>query len=306
MKPTNKKLLLVVTGPTASGKTSLAIQLALHFKTEIISADSRQFYKELPIGTAAATTFELNQVVHHFVGSISIVDTMDVATYEKEVLELLIRLFEKHDILILSGGSGLFIDAICHGLDDLPETSFEIRKKVQEIYLTEGLSGLQQQLEILDPDYFQLMDKQNPRRLQRALEVCLQSGKAYTSFRTRTRKKRPFDILKIAIQTDRDELIDRINDRVDKMMAEGLLDEVKKLLEHRSLNALNTVGYKELFDYLDGRYTLDQAVDKIKINTRRYAKRQMTWFRKNDEYNWFSINVVNQIIEFINQKMQSE
>lgn len=304
MKSTNKKILLVVAGPTASGKTSLAIQLALHFKAEIISADSRQFYKELPIGTAAPTTFELNQVKHHFVGNISIIDTFDVATYEKEVLELLVKLFMKHDVLILSGGSGLFIDAICNGLDELPETSNEIRNNVKEIYLTEGLSGLQQRLENLDPDYFHIMDKQNPRRLQRALEVCLETGNTYTSYRTSPRKKRPFDILKIAIYTDRNELIERINQRVEKMMFEGLLDEVKELSEHRILNALNTVGYKELFDYLDGKYTLDQAVDNIKINTRRYAKRQMTWFRKNDDYNWFSRNEVSQIIEFVNQYIQ--
>jgi tRNA dimethylallyltransferase len=304
MKPTNKKILLVVAGPTASGKTALAIELALHFKTEIISADSRQFYKELPIGTAAPTASELKQVKHHFIGNISITNTYDVATYEKEVVDLLPRLFEKNDIVILSGGSGLFIDAVCNGLDALPETTPAIRNEVQDLYLTKGLNGLQEKLEILDPEYFRIMDAQNPRRLQRALEVCLQSGKTFTSLRTKTRKMRPFGCIKIAIQTDRKELIERINQRVDNMMADGLLNEVKSLYENRNLNALNTVGYKELFDYLDGECTLDQAVEKIKISTRRYAKRQMTWFRKNDDYNWFSRNEVSQIIKFINQNIQ--
>lgn len=295
---------MVVAGPTASGKTTLAIQLARHFKTEIVSADSRQFYKELAIGTAAPTNDEQSQAKHHFVGNISIHESFDVGTYENLALKLLAQLFENHDIVILSGGSGLFIDAVCNGLDDLPESSTEIRNKVQAIYDTEGLSGLQNQLKILDPEYFEKMDAQNPRRLQRALEVCFQSGRTYTSFRSGLTKERPFSVIKIAIQTERNELIDRINQRVDDMMLNGLLDEVKELPADSNLNALNTVGYKELFDYLKGNCTLNQAVEKIKVNTRRYAKRQMTWFRNKSDYHWFQRNDFDLIVTFIGQQLK--
>lgn len=297
---------MVVAGPTASGKTALAIQLAQHYKTEIISADSRQFYKELPVGTAAPSVYEQNQVKHHFVENISIHEPFDVATYEIKVLKLLAQLFENHDIVILSGGSGLFIDAVCKGLDDLPESTIEIRNKVQAIYDVEGISGLQDRLKILDPEYFEKMDAQNPRRLQRALEVCMQSGNTYTSFRTGSPKERHFHIIKIAIQAERNELIDRINRRVDAMMANGLLDEVMGLLEHRHLNALNTVGYSELFNFLNGECTLEQAIEKIKINTRRYAKRQMTWFRKKDDYAWFSRDAIDLIVAFVDRHLRAE
>jgi tRNA dimethylallyltransferase len=305
MKPTNKKFLLVVAGPTASGKTSLAIQFARHFNTEIISADSRQFYRELPIGTAAPTWHEQSQATHHFVGNTSIHDTFDVASYEQNAISLLSQLFEKHNIVILCGGSGLFIDAVCNGLDELPETTSGIRNEVHQIYQNEGIEGLQQRLKTLDPEYFQKMDAQNPRRLQRALEVCLQSGKTYTSFRTGSQKVRPFEIIRLAIVTDRKELIQRINQRVDTMMADGFLEEANGLIRFSHLNALNTVGYKELFDYLHGQCTLEQAIEQIKVNTRRYAKRQMTWFRKNDAYTWFTRQEIDRMIELIHQRFVS-
>jgi len=302
----HQKILLVIAGPTASGKTALAVQLAQHFNTEIVSADSRQLYNELPIGSAAPTAIEQASIKHHFVGCISIHQDFDVATYEKMVLELLNQIFEHHSIVILAGGSGLFVDAVCNGLDTLPETTAVIRKEVQAIYSEKGLVGLQEKVKILDPKYFGTLDIHNPRRLQRALEVCLQTGTTYSSFRTRTKKKRPFRSIRIALQCDRAELINRINRRVDKMMTDGLLDEATKLYNHRHVNALNTVGYKELFTYLHADCSLEQAIAKIKINPRRYAKRQMTWFRKNDDYTWFRADEPDKIIQFIEKQIQHD
>lgn len=291
------KHLIVLAGSTASGKTATAIKLAKAFDAEIISADSRQFYKELSIGTAAPTAEELAQVKHHFVHNLSIEDKYDVADYERDVLDFLKQYFKTKNVAIMTGGSGLFIDAVCNGLDEMPDISEEVRNRVSKMLEADGLEGLQKEVEKFDNDYFQIVDKQNPRRLQRALEVYYQTNRPYSTFRQRNFAKRDFDIIKLAILWDRDKLIERINKRVDLMMEQGLLDEVKSVYPKRHLNSLNTVGYKELFDYLDGKCTLEQAVEQIKINTRQYAKRQMTWLRKNNDYQWFTIDEVEIIIE---------
>jgi len=300
-----KKHLIVLAGPTASGKTATAIKLAKALDAEIISADSRQFYKELSIGTAAPTADELAQVKHHFVHNMSIEDKYDVADYERDVLYFLKQYFKTKNIAIMTGGSGLFIDAVCNGLDAIPDVTDEIRMKVQKMYEEGGIEALQREVEKVDPEYFQIVDKQNPRRLQRALEVFYQTGKPYSTFRQKNVAERDFDIIKLAILWDRDKLIERINKRVEMMMEQGLLDEVKSVYPKRYLNSLNTVGYKELFDYLDGKCTLEQAVEQIKISTRQYAKRQMTWLRKNSDYKWFKIEQTEDIITYIKKQLET-
>lgn len=278
------KTLIVIAGPTASGKTSFSIELAKALNTVIISADSRQFYKEMSIGTAAPTPEDLLQVKHYFVHNISIEDKFDVADYEREVLQLLDELFKTHDQVVMTGGSGLFIDAVCNGIDEMPDVQPEVRQKVEMMLKEGGIDALSKELQQLDPEYFAVVDQQNPRRLQRALEVCYQTGKPFSSFRTGTAAKRDFEIKKYALLWDRQELIQRIDRRVDMMMEQGLLEEAKALYPKRQLNALNTVGYKELFSYFDGDCTLAEAVEQIKIHTRQYAKRQMTWLRRDNSY----------------------
>lgn len=297
-----KKHLIILAGPTASGKTATAIKLANAFETDIISADSRQFYKELSIGTAAPTEKELSQVNHFFVHHLSIFDKYDVADYEKDVLFFLKHNFKMNDCIVMTGGSGLFIDAVCNGLDAIPDVSDEIRMKVQKMYEEGGIGALQREVEKVDKEYFQIVDKQNPRRLQRALEVFYQTGKPYSTFRQKNVAERDFDIIKVALLWDREALIERINRRVDMMMEQGLLDEAKSVYPYRHLNTLNTVGYKELFDYLDGKCTLEQAVEQIKTSTRQYAKRQMTWLRKNNDYQWFTIDQIDEMTEYIKSK----
>ena len=280
------KTLIVIAGPTASGKTAYSIELAKQLNTVILSADSRQFYKEMSIGTAAPTEEELAQVKHYFVHHISIEDKYDVADYERDALQLLDELFKTHDCVIMTGGSGLFIDAVCNGIDIMPDVQPEIREKVQKLYDDGGLKALQEQVQHLDPEYYAIVDLQNPRRLQRALEVCYQTGQTFTSFRSGNAVQRDFDIKKYALLWNRETLIERIDRRVDMMMKQGLLEEARSLYPKRHLNALNTVGYKELFAYFDGQCTLDEAVEQIKIHTRQYAKRQMTWLRKDKSYQW--------------------
>ena len=280
------KTLIVIAGPTASGKTAFAIKMAKALNTVILSADSRQFYKEMSIGTAAPTEEELSQVKHHFVHHISIEDKYDVADYERDAIALLDELFKTHDAVIMTGGSGLFIDAVCNGIDAMPDVEPEIREKVQKLYDEGGLKALQDAVQRLDPAYFALVDQQNPRRLQRALEVCYQTGLPFSSFRQGQAAQRDFAIKKYAILWDRLQLIERIDKRVDMMMEQGLLEEAKALYPKRHLNALNTVGYKELFAYFEGNCTLAEAVEQIKIHTRQYAKRQMTWLRKDTSYHW--------------------
>ena len=290
------KTLIVIAGPTASGKTSFSIKLAKALNTVILSADSRQFYKEMSIGTAAPTEDELSQAKHYFVHHISIDDKYDVADYERDAIQLLDELFKTHDTVVMTGGSGLFIDAVCNGIDAMPDVEPEIREKVEKLYHDEGLHGMQEVLQRLDPDYYAIVDQQNPRRLQRALEVCYQTGKPFSSFRSGNTVKRDFDIKKYAILWDRQQLIERIDKRVDMMMEQGLLNEAKALYPKRDLNALNTVGYKELFAYFDGSCSLKEAVEQIKIHTRQYAKRQMTWLRKDTSYQWVTTDDLEEVI----------
>ena len=282
------KTLIVIAGPTASGKTAFSIEMAKALNTVILSADSRQFYKEMSIGTAAPTKEELSQVKHYFVHHISIEDKYDVADYERDVLQLLDKLFKTHDAVIMTGGSGLFIDAVCNGIDTMPDVQPEIREKVQKLFDAGGLKALQDEVLRLDPVYYAIVDQQNPRRLQRALEVCYQTGQSFSSFRSGNTVQRNFEIKKYALLWDRQTLIERIDKRVDIMMEQGLLAEAKALYPKRHLNALNTVGYKELFSYFDGQCTLEEAVEQIKIHTRQYAKRQMTWLRKDKSYTWIT------------------
>lgn len=292
-----RKFVLVVAGPTASGKTAMAIELAQTFNTEIISADSRQIYHEMTIGTAVPSAKELELARHHFIHCCSAHDTYDVAQYEKEVLSLLEELFQKHDIVILSGGTGLYIDAVCRGLDAIPHVKPEIREKVSNFYKQFGLRGLQKEVAENDPEYFRTVDQQNPRRLQRALEVFEQTGLPFSFYHKKAPKKRDFEVIWTAIDMDKNVLHRRINQRVEIMMAEGLLAEAKKLATFRQLNALNTVGYKELFAYFDGKISLEEAVEQIKTNTRKYAKRQLTWLRKNKDYQWFKADELPKLIE---------
>ncbi|TSE09525.1 tRNA (adenosine(37)-N6)-dimethylallyltransferase MiaA [Aquimarina algiphila] len=282
------KNLIVIVGPTAIGKTSLSIQLAQHFDCEIVSADSRQFYKEMSIGTAAPTLDELKQAKHHFIQHRSIQDNYSVGDYEKDALNTLERLFKKNNYVILIGGSGLYIDAITKGLDHFPEVDEQIRKDLQDKYNTKGIEYLQQQLKALDPIYHEKVDLQNTHRVMRALEVCIESGMPYSSFLNKPKKKRPFSITKIGVTAEREVIYDRINQRVDLMVNDGLIKEAKDLHPYKSLNALNTVGYKEIFKHLDGEWDLDFALSEIKKNTRRFAKRQLTWFKKDLEIKWFT------------------
>ena len=300
------KYLVVIAGPTASGKTSTAIKVAKALGTEIISADSRQFYKELPIGTAAPTPEEQAEVQHHMVHNLNVEDKYDVADYEQDVLNLLNQLFVNHDAVVLTGGSGLFIDAVCKGLDSIPDISEEVRNKVDELYKKGGLIALQNEVERIDPEYYSVVDKYNPRRLQRAVEVCYQTGLTYSSFRKNTVKQRDFKIIKVALLWERSELIMRINKRVDIMVDEGLIEEAKAMYPKRYLNSLNTVGYKEIFEHFDGKVSLNEAIENIKINTRQYAKRQMTWLRKNNDYKWFNIDELDEMLNYINTVINGE
>lgn len=293
------KTLIVIAGPTASGKTAFSIQLAKRLETVIISADSRQFYKEMSIGTAAPTEDELSQAKHYNIHNISISQRYDVADYEKDVLSLLDTLFQKHEYVILTGGSGLFIDAVCNGIDSMPDISEETRKKVESLYQEGGLQALQQAVSQADPQYYASVDQQNPRRLQRALEIYYQTGKPFSSFRTGEKAKRPFNIIKFALLWDRETLNRRIDIRVDKMMEDGLLEEAKELYPMRHLNALNTVGYKEIFEYIDGHCSLKQAIEQIKVHTRQYAKRQMTWLHKDESYIWVKNDELEEVLQHI-------
>lgn len=297
-----KKTLIVIVGPTAIGKTSLAIELANFYQTEIISADSRQFFREMNIGTAKPSKEELAAAKHHFIDSHSVNTLFSTGDFEVEALKLMDKLFETHDVLIMVGGSGLYIDAVCNGLDQLPEIDLKIREQLNQQFATEGITTIQQQLEKHDPEYYAKVDQSNPQRMIRGLEVFLSTGKKLSSLLTANKKKRPFNIVKIGLNADRALVYERINQRVDLMMEAGLLDEVKSLMPYRHLNALNTVGYSELFDYLDGKTDLPSAIAMIKQNTRRFAKRQLTWFRKDENTAWFEPNQVKEIISFLTTK----
>jgi tRNA dimethylallyltransferase len=298
-------LLVVITGPTAVGKTELCVKIAQHFNTVIISADSRQLYKQLAIGTAKPTNEEMQNVKHHFIDSHSIQEDYNVNDFEKDALTLLDKLFLKHKIVILTGGSGLYIDALCDGFDeDIPGSNEDIRIKLEELYQKYGIQILQEKLKQLDPEFYQEVDLNNIKRVQRAIEVCILTGKKYSKIRQGNKQKRPFSVLKIGLNREREELFDRINLRVDLMMQQGLLEEVKSVINHKDKNALKTVGYTELFDYFDNKLSLDEAIEKIKVNTRRYAKRQLGWFNKNDDYKWYHPDKTDSIINLINQNMK--
>ena len=294
-----QKTLIVVVGPTAIGKTSLAIELAKHYQTEIISADSRQFFKEMSIGTAKPSDEELAAVPHHFINSHSITQLFSTGDFEIQALALIAQLFNKHDVLVMVGGSGLYINAICNGLDDMPDIDLAIRERLNRQFANEGIEPIRKQLSELDPEYFTKVDQSNPQRMIRGLEVVLSTGQKLSSFLTSNKKERPFNIIKIGLNTAREKLYQQINHRVDLMMAHGLVEEVKALEPYKEFNALKTVGYSEIFDYLDGSIDLPTAVDKIKQNTRRFAKRQLTWFRKDTETTWFEPGESEKVISYV-------
>ena len=294
------KTLIVIAGPTGIGKTDLSIELAQMLDTYIISSDSRQIYNELKIGTAAPTSDDLAKVKHYMVGNKSIYDYYSAGKYEIEVLDILKDIFMDKDTALLVGGSGMYIDAVCKGIDALPDADSEIRKQLIEKYEKEGIESLRFDLKRLDPEHYKAVDLNNPKRILRAVEVCIQTGKTYTSFHTKQKKKRDFNILKIGLERDRNELYDRINKRVDLMLEQGLIEEARKFHKDKHLNSLNTVGYKELFAYFDKEYDLEEAVRLIKRNSRRYAKRQMTWFKRDNDFRWFHPDDKIEITNFIN------
>ena len=295
--------LIVLIGPTGVGKTDLSLSIARKYHTCIVSSDSRQLYADLKIGTAAPTPDQLAQVPHHFIGTLQLTDYYSAAQYEAECMSLLEKLFKEHEVVLLTGGSMMYVDAVCKGIDDIPTVDAETRAHLQQRYEEEGLEKLCAELKMLDPEYYRIVDLKNPKRVVHALEICYMTGKTYTSFRTRSCKKRPFQIIKIGLKRDREELYDRINRRVDQMMADGLLEEAKKVYPYRSLNSLNTVGYKEIFQYLDGTYTLDEAVERIKGNTRRYCRKQLTWLRRDETIRWFHPDQIEDILRYIHDNI---
>ena len=284
------KRLIVLLGPTGVGKTALSLNLAEHYLSPIISADSRQFFKGLEVGTAAPTTAQKDRVVHHLVGMLDVTDYYSASEFERDALNIIEDLHKSHDVLIATGGSMMYIDALCNGIDDVPTIDENLRKEVYELYEREGLEPIRAQLKVLDPDFYNEVDLKNYKRVIHALEVCLMTGKPYSSFRTQTKKERPFEIIKIGLTRDRAELYERINNRVDEMISSGLLEEVERFYPQRHLNALNTVGYKELFKYLDGEWSLDFAIEKIKQSTRIYSRKQITWFKRDKEIHWINLS----------------
>ena len=300
----NNKIVIAVVGPTAIGKTALGILLAKHFDTDIISADSRQFFKEMEIGTAVPSPDELKAVKHHFIQHKSIFESYSVGDFEKEAVALLGSLFEEKDIVVMVGGSGLYVDAVIHGLDEFPEVPPKIRETLNREWEEKGLEHLQKELKQRDPEYYNKVDLENPHRLIRALEVCITANQPYSSFLAQNKPERPFKYLYVGIEAPREVIYERINARVDQMMEAGLLEEAKRLFPQKKLNALQTVGYKELFEYLEGHCSLDVAISEIKKNTRRFAKRQLTWLRKNEDILWVSHKTnANQILKKLNKQL---
>ena len=296
------KRLLVVVGPTGSGKTDLSIRLALHYGAPILSTDSRQVYRGMPIGTAQPSVDQLQAVEHHFIASHDLTDNLNCGEYEVQALARLEELFADHDWVVAVGGSGLYVRALCEGMDDLPQADEPLRRELEHRLAEEGLGALAEELRELDPEYCRTADLNNPARVMRALEVCLQTHMPYSRQCTGERRPRPFEIVKIGIDLPRDVLYDRINRRVDRMLADGLEAEARVLYPYRELNALKTVGYREFFDYFDGRIGYDEAVELIKRNSRRYAKRQLTWFRRDSEIRWFAPDDDAAIIAYVGSK----
>ena len=293
--------LIVITGPTGVGKTELCLRVADTFTIPVINADSRQIFKEIPIGTAAPTKEQMEHVPHYFVGTHHITEYYSASMYEQDVLKLIGQTEGLH---LLSGGSMMYIDAVCNGIDDIPTIDNKTREWMKQRLATEGLPALVDELHELDPEHWAIVDKNNPRRVVHALEICHMTGKTYSSFRTNSRKQRPFDIIKIGLNIDREQLYDRINQRVLQMIDKGMIEEARKVYPLRHLNALNTVGYKELFEYFDGKATLEEAIFKIQSNTRRYARKQLTWFKRDESVKWFAPNQTNKIIDYIKQNIK--
>ena len=299
------KTLVVLLGPTGVGKTALSFALAERLGTPILSADSRQLYAEIPIGTAAPTREEQERVRHYFIGTHRLTDYYSAAQYEIDVLRLTEELFRSHDTLLLTGGSMMYIDAVCKGIDDIPTVDDLTRRTLLDRYEREGLEPLVNELRLLDPEYYRIVDLKNPKRVIHALEICYMTGKTYTSFRTSTVKERPFDIIKIGLCREREELYERINRRVDQMVLDGLVDEARRVYPYRHLNSLNTVGYKELFASFDGQCTLDFAIEKIKQNSRIYSRKQMTWFRRDDSIRWFHPDDVGGVMAYLDEVIEN-
>src|SRR5574344_145952 len=298
------KTLVVVLGPTGVGKTELCLNIAKHLKSPIINADSRQIFAEMPIGTAAPTKEQQREVLHYFVGNHNITDYYSAAMFEEDAINTIDKLFKDgHNSVLMSGGSMMYIDAVCKGIDDIPTIDESTREKLKIEFERDGLDKLVDKLKVLDPEHWLIVDKKNPRRVIHALEICMMTGKTYTSFRRNTNKKRPFNILKIGLNRDREELYERINKRVLNMIDAGLIDEVSKLYSFRDLNSLNTVGYKEMFDYLDGLLTLDEATRQIQSNSRRYMRKQLTWFKRDESIKWFNPNNVEEILKYIDKNV---
>lgn len=299
----SKHNLIVLVGPTGVGKTELSLNIAEAYNSPIISADSRQLYSDLKIGTAAPTAEQMKRVKHYFVGTLQLTDYYSAAQYEMEVVKVLDGLFQEKNTILLTGGSMMYVDAVCKGIDDIPTVDNDTREMMMEKYEKQGLEQLCNELKLLDPEYYSIVDLKNPKRVIHALEICYMTGKTYTSFRTGNKKERPFNIIKIGLSREREELYERINKRVDIMIEEGLIDEVKSVYEHKNLNSLNTVGYKEIIKYLDGEWDLQFAIEKIKQNSRIYSRKQMTWFKRDEEIKWFHPDNVKEIMEYINYRI---
>lgn len=295
--------LLILLGPTGVGKTELSLRMAEHFQAPILSSDSRQLYKELSVGTAAPTAIQMKRVKHYLVGTLSLTDYYSASQFEEEVLALLDELYTSHPVAVMTGGSMMYIDAVCKGIDEIPTVLPEIRQAVYAEYEQKGLAPFLDELKEADPVHYEEVDRQNYKRVLHAIEICRQTAHPYSSFRTNIRKERPFKIIKIGLTRDREELCERINQRVDQMMADGLQEEARKVYPYRHLNALNTVGYKELFKYFDGEWPLDLALEKIKRNSRVYARKQMTWFKRDREIQWFHPEQEEAILSYIHSEM---
>lgn len=300
----DKPTLIVLIGPTGVGKTELSLAIAEKYHSAIISSDSRQLYSNLKIGTAAPTPEQLDRVRHYFVGTLRLTDYYSAAQFEAEALGKLEELFKQNPVEVMTGGSMMYVDAVCKGIDDIPTVDKETRDLLLRRYETEGLEQLCAELKLLDPEYYKIVDRKNHKRVIHALEICYMTGKTYTSFRTRSKKERPFHILKIGLFRDREELYNRINRRVDMMMEQGLLEEARAVYPYRQLNSLNTVGYKELFNYFDGTWTLPFAIEKIKQNSRIYSRKQMTWFKRDPDITWFHPDEPDMVFAFLDQKLQ--